>query len=128
MGSHWLDVTTDEIRARRDAQAQLDQRRAGRLDAAQHCLTEVVQPVFEAVAEQRGWQLQRVDPDRASGPPALRMVGEGLKPAWAEVGFDTLTGMAVLRRHPGGAGSKPAATALRCGDLDRDGLTRWLTG
>lgn len=128
MGSHWLDVTTDEIRARRDAQAQLDQRRADHQDAVQRCLTEVVEPVFETVAEQRGWQLRRVESARASGPPALRMVGEGLKPAWAEVGFDTLTGMAVLRQHPGGPGSKPAATALRCADLERDGLTQWLTG
>lgn len=125
MARTWLQVMTGEIQAKREARERLEERRASNRDAVQACLTEVVQPGLQAAAEARGWYFEESG-GGVGEATRCRIIADGTKPAYAEVSFDAMNPLAVLRKYPGGAGTRAESRVIRCDRLDRAELDAWL--
>lgn len=121
----WLDVMKGEMQAKRQVREWLGERRRHNLEIAQAKLKDVVRPVLERAAGERGWRLLE---SAGEGDAALRCGIYAPKPkaAFVEVVFDGVNPVAVLRRHPGGADAYAEVTAVSCDALDRETLESWI--
>lgn len=126
MARTWLQVTTGEIQAKREARERLAERRADNAAAVEDCLERAVRPALKAAAEARGWTFEETG--GRGEVSRCRIVDTGTKPAYAEVSIDAANPVAILRRHPGGADGQVVTGAVRCDALDRERLAAWLDG